>query len=106
MITGLFNVIACINVSNELKIQQNKFSVLSNAVPPQNVTITPQRPMKEGVPIILTCDSGSSNPVSRITWSKNESVVLKSVEEIGHYDGQFGGRTTKSRLEYVRLQSY
>ncbi|XP_067126819.1 nephrin-like isoform X3 [Centruroides vittatus] len=65
--------------------------------PPDNVTINvhPSLP-RAGQMVTFTCTSGSSNPVSRITWRKNGINIRNHREET--ISSTHGGIATRSRL--------
>ena len=78
------------------------YIVISLSVPPQNVTISPMVAMKAGISTTLTCNSGTSNPRSVISWFKNETEVFTSdqgvsVQEVSVENGAYGGKVTVSR---------
>lgn len=67
-------------------------------VPPQNVVITPASPeVKADDEITLSCASGSSNPVSEISWSKNETAMWSGATQTGFYPSAYQGMETRSR---------
>ena len=55
------------------------------------------KPMVEGVSITLTCNSGTSNPPSTITWLKDETEVFDGVKAVAVENGDYGGKVTISR---------
>lgn len=73
-------------------------------VPPQNVVITPNdMALTAGDPTVLSCSSGSSNPVSTITWYKNNTEIRENVKETGTSLVEFGGTDTRSRYDEIYM---
>lgn len=73
--------------------------ILYVLVPPQNVVITANGPLREGVSITLMCNSGSSNPESTITWYKDNTELSNLTDNIRHVrteNGDFNGKSTVS----------
>lgn len=50
-----------------------------------------------GTEVVLTCSSGSSNPVSAITWYKNNTEIRENVRQTGASAADFNGVETRSR---------
>ncbi|KAH7951075.1 hypothetical protein HPB52_004706 [Rhipicephalus sanguineus] len=60
-----------------------------------SITVVPQTP-KEGDTVVLTCESGSSNPESSIRWERDGRSL--SGQHQSRVAAQHGGKATRSRL--------
>ncbi|EEC18289.1 nephrin, putative, partial [Ixodes scapularis] len=60
-----------------------------------SITVVPQAP-KEGDTVVLTCESGSSNPESSIQWLHNGNPTASHHQS--RVDAQHGGKATRSRV--------
>ncbi|XP_070393906.1 nephrin-like isoform X3 [Dermacentor albipictus] len=60
-----------------------------------SITVVPQAP-KEGDTVVLTCESGSSNPESSIRWERDGRTL--SGQHQSRVAAQHGGKATRSRL--------
>ncbi|XP_071033778.1 synaptogenesis protein syg-2 [Parasteatoda tepidariorum] len=87
----------CESFNSALKKPLSAFVRVSVFFPPMNVTIAvhPVEP-RAGDNVTISCISASSNPVSRITWMRDETTLKNIREET--VGSVYGGYTTRSRI--------
>lgn len=79
-------------------IPELKLHLFDVSVPPSGVSISVwPSVLKTGRTAVLTCESGSSNPASTVTWWKNGFMI--SGEFNGTIEAPNGGKSTRNKLK-------
>lgn len=75
-----------------------RISLFYYTVPPKQVTVKvrPEK-LRPGTPATLTCESGTSNPVSRLSWLRGNGQPLPAAAN-STSPGPYSGLITKSTL--------